>query len=272
LPAHAISNRIRNWLPRGQPLPEEAWNTRHRGFIVLLWAHAVGLVIFGIVRGYGVTHSILESGIVAVAALGASLAGGRATRSIIATLGLLSSSGILVHMSGGTIEAHFHFFVMVTLITLYQSWVPFLLSIAYVVIHHGVMGSLDPGSVYNHAAAVDSPFKWAFIHGVFILAASIAGLIVWKRNEDLRLKEHAQALELNDTVVQGLVAAKMAVELDLPTAKTTELLDATLLQAQGIVSKILRDTSGQRPWHPGDFVREEDAALLQEEATQGAGP
>ncbi|MFO1533353.1 MAG: ATP-binding cassette domain-containing protein, partial [Thermoplasmatota archaeon] len=56
-------------------------------------------------------------------------------------------------MSGGLIEFHFHFFVMVAVISLYQDWVPFLLTIAYVGLHHGIMGVLDPASVYNHADA-----------------------------------------------------------------------------------------------------------------------
>ena len=31
---------------------------------------------------------------------------------------------------------HFHFFVMVSLMALYEEWLPYLLSIAYVVVHH----------------------------------------------------------------------------------------------------------------------------------------
>lgn len=259
-----LLSRLRAWLPRGKPLPDEIWNSRHRGFVILLVANAMGLAIFGIARGYGITHAILESSIVGVAAIAAFAVKNRTGQSVIATLGLMSASGILVHLSGGTIEAHFYFFVMVSLITLYQSWMPFLLAIVYVVLHHGVMGTLDPASVYNHPAAVRSPFTWAFIHGVFVLAASIAGLIVWKRNEDLRLKEHAAALELNDTVVQGLVSAKLALELDSPEANAATLVDATLAQAQAIVAKFLRDTSSQRQWKPGDFVRKQDATVLRQ--------
>ena len=193
LTSESFFYKVRRWLPAGRPLPEDAWKARHRGFVLFLWIQSVALAAFGVVRGYDILHSILEGGVVALAAAAASLRGqSRSFRSIAVTLGLLSSSAILVHLSGGTIEAHFHFFVMVILITLYQSWAPFLLSIGYVILHHGIAGTLDPGSVYNHPAAIRRPFAWAFIHGAFIFGASLAGLIVWKRNEELVHQEQEQ--------------------------------------------------------------------------------
>ena len=57
--------------------------------------------------------------------------------------GLLTSSAILVHLWDGRIEAHFHFFVMVTLLATYEEWFPYLLAFLYVLVHHGAMGALD---------------------------------------------------------------------------------------------------------------------------------
>ena len=86
-------------------------------------------------------------------------------RVVAASFGLITCSAILVHLWTGYIEAHFHFFVMVGVLTLYQAWVPFLVAIAYVVLHHGLVGVLAPASVYNHPGAVAQPWKWALIHG-----------------------------------------------------------------------------------------------------------
>ena len=195
---------------------------------------------------------------------------GHTVQAVAATFGLLSASAIFVHLSGGVIEAHFHFFVMVTLITMYQLWAPFLVSIAYVVLHHGVMGTLDPQSVYNHPAAIASPFKWAAIHGIFILGATIAGLIVWKRNEALLLEERArqeaeaerrrkQALEMNDSIVQGLAVATMAHELG-DEAKATAAVEETLAGARSIVNDLIDDLEQSGPLRPGDLVRESPAS------------
>lgn len=257
----------RQRLPRGEPLPGDIWYRRHRGFVIFLWVQSIGLVVFGLARGFDGLHVILEGGAVALFALMASIPRtGRKFRSIASTIGLLSSAAIFVHFSGGMIEAHFHFFVMVTLITLYQEWIPFLLSIGYVVIHHGIMGTLEAGSVYNHPAAINQPFKWAVIHGTFILGASIAGLIVWKRNEDLRLRERdrdkleaerllQEALQMNDTIIQGLAVATMAHELgEADQAKAA--VEDTLEKARTFINGLMSELERKGPIGPGDLVRQ----------------
>jgi diguanylate cyclase (GGDEF)-like protein len=107
----------------------------------------------------------------------------------MATLGLVTTSAILVHLSGGLTEMHFHFFVVIGIITLYQDWLPFLLALGFVVVHHGVMGAIDPRSVYDHADAYAHPWKWAMIHGGFVLAASTVYLSAWRLNEEAFLHD-----------------------------------------------------------------------------------
>jgi diguanylate cyclase (GGDEF)-like protein len=176
---------VRATLPQGGSLPNEIWDRRHRGIVSLLWLHVAGIPVYGLVRGVGPTHIVMEASIVAVATLAASSPLlGRKIRSVAATLGLFSSSAILVHLSGGLIEMHFHFFVMVAVVTLYQDWVPFLIAIGYVVVHHGFIGWLAPSDVYNHPAAINQPWKWALIHGTFIAAESIALLVAWHLGEE----------------------------------------------------------------------------------------
>ncbi len=171
-------------LPHGQLLTPEVWARRHRGIVVLLWLHVAGVAAFGVARGKGLAHSGSEAAVVAVFALLATHpAWGRRARSAAAVLGLITASAVLVHLSGGVIEMHFHFFVMIGVITLYQDWLPFGLALAYVVVHHGVLGALRPTDVYDHPAAWHQPWKWALIHGGFVLAASVAYLVNWRLSE-----------------------------------------------------------------------------------------
>lgn len=184
-------------------LAPELWPTRHRGIIALLWAHAALLPIFALVRGFQPDHVLLESAVIPIIAFAASWT--RLTprlRSTIAAVGLITCSAFVTHLSGGYIEAHFHFFVMVAVITLYQDWVPFLLAILYVAVHHGLVGSIDPNSVYNHPDAVANPWFWAGVHAFFILALSAACITIWRANElgqqklHLNQKQLAQAQEV----------------------------------------------------------------------------
>jgi PAS domain-containing protein len=179
--------RVLGSLPRGGSLSDEVWAQRHRGVTLLLWAHVPAIVLFAQIMGDGAPHGLLESlPVVALAVAASQQWLSRIARTTAAAFGLLTCSAILVHLSGGYIEAHFHFFVMVAVVVLYQEWAPFLASVAYVVLHHGVAGALAPDSVFNHPAGQDHPAQWALIHGAFILAICCAGIAAWRLNETLR--------------------------------------------------------------------------------------
>ena len=106
-----------------------------------------------------------------------------------ASFGLITASAMLVHLSDGYIEAHFHFFVMIGVLTLYQDWVPFLVAIGYVVVHHGLAGVLAPSRSTATGDAIAHPWRWALIHGGFVLAASAAHIVAWRTNENQLLRD-----------------------------------------------------------------------------------
>jgi hypothetical protein len=110
-------------------------------------------------RGNGIEHTLLDTVPVALAAVLATRATGRRVPSGAASLGLLLASGALVHLSGGVIEAHFHFFVVIIVVALYQDWIPFLIAVGFVVLEHGVLGVLDPTAMYDHADAWAEPWN-----------------------------------------------------------------------------------------------------------------
>lgn len=176
--------RVRDWLPRGAHLSEESWQTRHRAINLLLWCHVVALPFIGAWQGNGFWHSALEAAPVAGLALAAMVPGApRAVRASLTTMGLVIASATLVHFFHGMIEIHFHFFVVVALISLYQSWTPYLLGVTFVLLHHAIMGTLAPDQVYNHPAAITNPLLFAGVHGGFLMAETLACLAYWKASE-----------------------------------------------------------------------------------------
>ena len=77
--------------------------------------------MFALARGKGLAHAVAEVSPMAAFAVAAALPGlGRRARSAAAVLGLVTASAVIVHLSGGVVEAHFHFFVMIGVITLYR--------------------------------------------------------------------------------------------------------------------------------------------------------
>src|SRR3954471_260634 len=125
--------RLRDALPTGKTLPPEIWQRRHHAMTTLVWLHAAGLFVFGLARGYPAWHMVIDTLPIATFGAAASLqARSRRFRACMVSLGLLSSSAVLVHLSGGSTEAHFHFFVMVTVLATYEEWVPYLVAILFV--------------------------------------------------------------------------------------------------------------------------------------------
>ncbi|HET8754850.1 MAG TPA: EAL domain-containing protein [Solirubrobacteraceae bacterium] len=186
---------LQHWLPKGQLLPEHIWRRRHKTIVWLLWAHVPSLFVFGLVMGNSLGHMLFEAGVlVGPAWIATSDSVGIKLRVAAASFGLASCSAMLVHLSGGFIEAHFHFFVMIGVLTLYQDWMPFLLAIVYVVSHHGIVGVVSPDQVYNHPNAIAHPWRWALIHGLFVLAASAAHIVAWRTNENQLLRDPLTSL------------------------------------------------------------------------------
>jgi diguanylate cyclase (GGDEF)-like protein/PAS domain S-box-containing protein len=198
-PARSAIARLIAALPAGKTLPPEVWARRHRTMVWLVWAHVLGLAAFGAWRGYPLWHVGIDIAPIATFG-GAAMLTERSSRfrACMVVLGLLTSSAVLVHLSGGKVEAHFHFFVMVTILACYEEWFPYLLAIVFVVVHHGTVGVLLPSSVYDHAGAINQPWKWAGIHGLFIAALGVANIVSWRMNEDVRaetMEAHGRTLE-----------------------------------------------------------------------------
>ena len=225
-----LAGRLRDVFPEGRRLPDDVWRRRHRGVLILLWLHAIGITTFGLARGYAVDHTLLEAGVVALAALLAGwLPGPRRLRSVIACFGLMTAAALLVHFSGGYIEFHFHFFVMVGLLALYQDWTTFLLAIGYVVVHHGLVGVLDPTSVYNHPAAWTNPWLWAGIHGGFILAMSLVSLVTWRVNE----RAHELTQVVLDSAGEGIVGVDAQGRATFVNAAAARMLERSVEEMIG---------------------------------------
>jgi signal transduction histidine kinase len=199
-----IGGRWPAWLPRGGSLPEDAWQTRHRAVMVLLWAHVVAIPVYAVYRGNSLTHAWVEMSPVLMAALVAGFGMlGRGLSAAIAAAGLMVCSGVIVHLSGGMIEAHFHFFVMIPVIALYEAWAPFALAVVYVLIHHGVMGTLNPRAVYDNPKAWEHPWLFAGVHAAFFAFACVACLVNWWLHERARLAAQTQT-RLLSTIVESL--------------------------------------------------------------------
>jgi diguanylate cyclase (GGDEF)-like protein/PAS domain S-box-containing protein len=223
---------------------------------------------FGLAQGYPLAHVLVDTAVPAAFAV-AALALGRHRRpaSAAVALGLLTCSAIVTHLSGGYIEAHFHFFVIVSLLVLYEDWQPFLLAIGYVLAHHGVMGALDSAGVYNHAGGAADPWKWAGIHAGFIAALSIGSVVSWRLNEDARAESDsahaetkaalAQATESEQRFRSALESAPIGMALIEPDPRSFgrfRRVNRALCEMTGYSEQELLARDFQSITHPDDLA------------------
>jgi two-component system sensor histidine kinase/response regulator len=199
-------------LPHGGSLPLADWQRRHRMIVGLLWFSILGVTVYAAARQTVDPLRELPAAvsIILCALLTGPRVASRKWRSIAASLGLLIAAAALVDISGGLIEMHFAFFVVVVVLTLYEDWIPFLLAVAFVLLHHGIMGSVDPQAVFNRPQEWRNPWPWAALHAVFIAMAGAAGVTAWRLNEQVRERmrtaqaELARILDAAGNAVYGL--------------------------------------------------------------------
>ena len=178
-----VLSRVRGALPRGGALSDESWESRHRGIRALAWLHVPVLAVIMVL------HSRVEAGPLATLAVAALLAAGgygpwsQGLRSSAVTLSMLTSTALLIELFHGLVEMHFHYFVVIAVVAIYQKWTPYLLGIGFVLVQHALMGLWMPMSVYDQAASMAHPVLFSVIHAGFVLAESIACLAYWKITE-----------------------------------------------------------------------------------------
>jgi hypothetical protein len=131
-----------DYLPQGRTLPDDVWRVRHRTLTWLLFLHLPAIVAFGVSQGVPLGHVLAETSVVALCAVVAASTSDWRRREFgaaAAAVGLVSCSAVLVHLAGGMIEMHFHFVVVLSAVALYQDWLPFLVAVGYVGVHHGIV-------------------------------------------------------------------------------------------------------------------------------------
>lgn len=184
-------------LPRGYTVSEEDWQRRHRILLWLLAAHVPALVCFGLVLGRdgGAILGAVSLPVVC-AVLGYLLSRHRRWAAVIVTLGFVYSSAALVGLTGGAIEAHFHFFIIIGFVALYQDWAPFLFMILFTTVSHGIGSVWQQSLIFNHTAGQTSPWLWSLIHGVAVLLACVGTVLFWRIMEESQEEKEALTRQL----------------------------------------------------------------------------
>jgi len=228
---------------------------RHRVLLWLLWAHVAAMPVISLLFDQGPAQAALDCATVGFWAVLAQLKlGGRRTQSVIVTLGLLTTSALIVHVSDGLPESYFHFFVMVAALSLYEDWVPFGAAVAFVLIQQGITAAIVD---YDRA---ESPWLWALIHSAFIGALSVVLLVTWRASE--RNREAFRSLV--ESLEEGVLMVDETGRLVAANPSARRILDMD-------PARVLAPTGSDSDWFfvgpDGVRLAEEDRPLRMTMAT-----
>lgn len=256
-----LLSRVRGRLPQGRSLPDDVWRGRHRAILLVLWLHVSGLGLLAVLGAGGRAGAYGVVVVAASAALATVPWGSRRWRSVLATVGLLSASCVLVGMGGGAVELSFHLFVAIALIMLYQDGFPFLVAVGFVAVYGVVAAVLEASNVWPPAEAWSSPWLRAAVGELLILATATANLANWRLNEDSRAeaeRSFRQLYEGQRAVVRELQQSQRLKD-ELYNVVSHELrtpLTGILGFGELLLTRDDRLSSTQRKEHLGRILRE----------------
>ena len=230
------------------PLPAAEFDRRHRGLLILLAAHLVALPLFGLTQGWSLATGLgFDVPIAVFGLLALPTRFSRTARASACVMGLLGCSATLVWLWHGQIEAHFHYFVVVGAVALYEAWLPYLIAFVFVVIQHGAMSAWGGDHVFNHMdSGMHHEWGWAAIHGAFIGALALANLVSWRASDALRRSER----RATDSAIQSSERFRRAFE-GAPNGTALLGEDGLMLEVNEALARSARcsvDELRGRPW------------------------
>ena len=239
-----------SWVPRGARLSEDEFRTRHDALSIVLllhlpllgslslWWHPEGGLSGPGGCGCGWVPIAGLAAIVALLVVGR-VARSQGVRAAAVSTGLIGTSCLLVHISGGMTDLHLHFFVTVALVALYQSWTPFLLAIGIVAVHHIGMGLWAPLMVFSDPRAQANPIAFALLHAVLLLGECAALAWSWKYTEIAERARVAEQRRAEGTAAEQLQAQEaLAAEQERAAERVREELAARHERAAQLESRL----------------------------------
>jgi PAS domain S-box-containing protein len=130
------------------------------------------------------------------------------TRYIIAVAQMLMS-GLLIHLTGGRIETHFHIFGSLAFLAFYRDWRVLIPATLVTCLDHFGRGIYWPESIYGVLSA--SPWRtlehvgWVLFEDVFLVVASLRSV-----QEMRAISRHTAQLEITNHLIEEKVVQRTA--------------------------------------------------------------
>lgn len=151
---------------------------------------------------------------------------GRAvTRHLIAVAQMLTSA-LLIHLTGGRIETHFHIFGSLAFLSCYRDWRVLVTATIVVAADHGLRGYFWPQSVYGVFSGASLRFIehawWVVFEDIFLVVMIFQNLADMKRNA---AEVQRRTAELREAVSQTAEANRRLEKVNAELQQKNSELD-----------------------------------------------
>jgi PAS domain S-box-containing protein len=187
------------------------------GLLVCEWLFGVFLAVVVSPRTWAGTSSSVHPHLWAALLLGGAICslpvwlalqycGRTFTRYVIATAQMLMSA-LLIHLTGGRIETHFHVFGSLAFLAFYRDWRVFIPATIVVALDHFLRGLLWPQSVYG--VLTPGGWRWAehagwvIFEDIFLVKSCLQSVV-----EMRSIAERRAQLEATNEIVERAVAER----------------------------------------------------------------
>jgi PAS domain S-box-containing protein len=186
----------------------EQWRALHErtdrmfaGLMLLQWLAGIGAAFLISPKAWSGAVSVVHPHVWAAIWIGGALCsfpvllawfrpGHPLTRHTIAVAQMLTSA-LLVHLSGGRVETHFHVFGSLAFLAFYRDWKVLLTATVTVALEHWFRGAYWPESIYGVALA--SPWRWVEHAGWVVFEIGVLAPACLRGAREMRVMASRQA-------------------------------------------------------------------------------
>jgi two-component system, sensor histidine kinase and response regulator len=155
--------------------------------------------------------------------------GSTLTRHVVAACEMMVSA-LLIDITGGRIETHFHIFGALALLSFYRDWRVLITASVVAAAHHGILGVLAPQDIYG--VYVIQPWRWVEHTGWVVFEDVFLIISIMQSLKEMRsLAERQADLESTNASVEGKVALRTA-ELEQSRDELLAAREAALAASQ----------------------------------------
>jgi two-component system sensor histidine kinase HydH len=183
------------------------------------WAFAIGLAIVVSPWSWEGKHHVVHAHVYLAVLMGAGLTllplflvrempGSVVTRQVIAVSQMLWSA-LLIHLTGGRIETHFHVFGSLAWLAFYLDWQILVTATVVVAADHFLRGMFYPESVYG----ITNPEWWRFLEHAFWVAFEDGILLIACHNGLRSLRDGAQRQAQLEAISESEQNKAIALEM-----------------------------------------------------------